>query len=175
METIVDFECVPSYSRKMFAQIISMEEILIVPAYSFKAGTFVFQIVISKCHWFIFHFHITLLYSKMKSIVKKMVIMFWRNITMVIFTFWETKRQNGKYNAWSVSLQQLKANHRIAIARLIFRIFGFLNSMKVVFEVVEISLWVEIVHYFLFKRLKIPYLIPKFNLEKYNYKVDKLK
>jgi len=37
METIVDFECVPSYSRKMFAQIISMEEIVIVPAYSFKA------------------------------------------------------------------------------------------------------------------------------------------
>ena len=53
METIVDFECVPSYSQKMFAQIISMEEIVIVPAYSFKAGTFVFQKVLSKSHSYI--------------------------------------------------------------------------------------------------------------------------
>ena len=67
----------------MFAQIISMEEITIVPAYSFKAGTFVIYkepIVVGtteiSCH-----------YSKMKSIVKKMVIIQLENTAMVIFIF----------------------------------------------------------------------------------------
>ena len=41
-KTVIDFDCVPTYTRKMVAQIVDMEEIVIVPSYSFKAGTFVF-------------------------------------------------------------------------------------------------------------------------------------
>ena len=48
METVVDFDCVPTYTRKLVAQIVDMENSVIVQSYSFKAGTFEFGIRISK-------------------------------------------------------------------------------------------------------------------------------
>ena len=50
-ETVIDYDCVSSYTRKMVAQIVDMENSVIVPSYSFKAGTFVFQNVLSSSHW----------------------------------------------------------------------------------------------------------------------------
>ena len=38
-ETIIDFECVPTYSQSLTAQIISMDDNVIIPQTSLKSGT----------------------------------------------------------------------------------------------------------------------------------------
>ena len=38
-ETIIDFECVPTYSQTLFAQIIDMDGSVIIPQTSLKSGT----------------------------------------------------------------------------------------------------------------------------------------
>ena len=38
-ETIIDFECVPTYSQSLTAQIISMDDNVIIPQISLKSGT----------------------------------------------------------------------------------------------------------------------------------------
>ena len=42
METVIDFECVPTYSQKMVAQIVDMDENVIVHSTSLRAGTIAF-------------------------------------------------------------------------------------------------------------------------------------
>ena len=38
-ETIIDFECVPTYSQSLTAQIINMDDNVIIPQTSLKSGT----------------------------------------------------------------------------------------------------------------------------------------
>ena len=40
-ETIIDFECVPTYSQTLTAQIINMDDNVIIPTTTLKSGTIV--------------------------------------------------------------------------------------------------------------------------------------
>ena len=40
-ETIIDFECVPTYSQSLTAQIINMDDNVIIPTTTLKSGTIV--------------------------------------------------------------------------------------------------------------------------------------
>ena len=38
-ETIIDFECLPTYSQTLTAQVINMDDNVIIPQTSFKSGS----------------------------------------------------------------------------------------------------------------------------------------
>ena len=80
-ETVIDFDCVPSYTRKMVAQIVDMENSVIVTSYSFKAGTFEFQNVLSSSHWH----RISLFLNEINR--KKTIIIYLKNTVAVIIIF----------------------------------------------------------------------------------------
>ena len=49
-ETIIDFECVPTYSQTLIAQIVSMDENVIIPETSLKSGTVELPLCIMNCY-----------------------------------------------------------------------------------------------------------------------------
>ena len=47
-ETIIDFECVPTYSKTLVAQIVNMNENVIIPPTSLKSGMISLAFRLSK-------------------------------------------------------------------------------------------------------------------------------
>ena len=80
-ETVIDYDCVPSYTRKMVAQIVDMENSVIVPSYSLKAGMIVFQNVISSSNWH----KMSLFLNEINR--KKTINIYLKNTAMVFIIF----------------------------------------------------------------------------------------
>ena len=47
-ETIIDFECVPTYSKTLVAQVVNMNENVIIPQTSLKSGTIYFDFCVES-------------------------------------------------------------------------------------------------------------------------------
>ena len=136
-DTIIDYDCVPSYSQILAAQIVNMNDNVIIPETSLKSGTidrqhhcWIQNMLVTLCHW-----HIRDFCSYGVINLSKIITTPSTNTKMVISTFLEIKplprpgpmnwkRTNKKFNAWNVlSKAGLNVIH-MDLTELCYRFFS---------------------------------------------------
>ena len=97
-ETVIDFECIPSYSQTLSAEIINMNNNVIIPKTSFKSGNIAI-IATSICYTQFAIYMLHIIFSFIETVMIwifnnpiKIPIIHWKNMKMVITTSWKIKR-----------------------------------------------------------------------------------
>ena len=98
-ETIIDFECVPTYSQTLHAQIIDMDGNVIIPQTSLKSGTI--DTILNTILYGPYRVHnMNMVALGIINRVKKNTI-HWKSMKRVIFISWEIKHwQTTKMRRW---------------------------------------------------------------------------
>ena len=110
-ETIIDYDCVPTYSQTLAAQIINMNDNVIVSQTSLKSGTIPQNIFYS--YWLNWYWRRKI--SLKTFNLKKKIIIPWKNTQTVISIFSKTKHwPTIKLKLWKQGVNKIFCVWRMA-------------------------------------------------------------
>ena len=109
-ETIIDYDCVPTYSQTLGVQIINMNDNVIVSQTSLKSGTIPKNIFYS--YWLYWYWRRKI---SLKINLTKKIIILWKNTKTVISIFSKTKhRPTIKLKFWKQDVNKIFCVWRMA-------------------------------------------------------------